>query len=73
MPVRAGAIAKHSMHAAATSGKGELDERFDGVRAQDERGSPFSARLMQAVRGKFNAHLYDGRVKGYGKVLYPET
>ena len=37
-----------------------------------DAGGPFAVRLLEAVRGKFNAHLYDGRIKGYGKVLYPE-
>jgi len=28
--------------------------------------------LLEAVDGKFNRHLYDGRVWGYGKVFTPE-
>ncbi len=33
---------------------------------------PFSMRLMEVVVEKFNCHLYDGRVEGYGYVLYPK-
>ena len=32
----------------------------------------FSARLLKTVYDKFNRHLYDGRVEGYGYVLYPK-
>lgn len=34
--------------------------------------SPFAARLMPIVETKFNHHLYDGRVAGYGKVFFPQ-
>ena len=34
--------------------------------------SAFAERIVRAVDGKFNRHLYDGRVWGYGKVLFPE-
>jgi len=34
--------------------------------------APFAAKLMGIVEKKFNRHLYDGRVKGYGKVLFPK-
>ena len=34
--------------------------------------SPFDSRLMEILDPKFNRHLYDGRVRGYGKVLYPK-
>lgn len=34
--------------------------------------TPFVKRLLQVVDGKFNRHLYDGRVEGYGIVLYPK-
>lgn len=34
--------------------------------------SPFAARLMAVVETKFNRHLYDGRVEGYGKVFFPK-
>jgi Protein of unknown function (DUF3800) len=33
---------------------------------------PFAKRLMQIVELKFNRHLYDGRIEGYGFVLYPK-
>ncbi|NLD98021.1 MAG: DUF3800 domain-containing protein [Synergistaceae bacterium] len=33
--------------------------------------APFAQRLRDVVRDKFNRHLYDGRVDGYGTVLYP--
>jgi hypothetical protein len=32
----------------------------------------FAIRLHLIVAKKFNAHLYDGRVEGYGYVLYPK-
>ena len=34
---------------------------------------PFAKRLMEVVTGKFNAHLYDKRIDGYGTVLYPKN
>lgn len=34
--------------------------------------TPFVERLLQIVEAKFNSHLYDGRVEGYGIVLYPK-
>ena len=34
--------------------------------------SLFETRLMAAIERKFNRHLYDGRVEGYGKVLFPK-
>ena len=37
-----------------------------------EELSPFACRLMEIVEKKFNRHLYDGRIKGYGWVLYPQ-
>lgn len=33
---------------------------------------PFAARLIPQIQDKFNRHLYDGRVWGYGKLLTPE-
>lgn len=33
--------------------------------------APFAERLMEVVEGKFNRHLYDGRVDGYGVVMFP--
>jgi hypothetical protein len=38
---------------------------------KDELG-PFANRLMQIIETKFNRHLYDGRLEGYGWVLYPK-
>jgi hypothetical protein len=34
--------------------------------------APFAQRLLDAVADKFNRHLYDGRIWGYGKVLFPK-
>lgn len=34
--------------------------------------SPFAGRLAAAVEKKFNRHLYQGRVEGYGKVFFPK-
>jgi hypothetical protein len=38
----------------------------------EEDSAPFGRRLMEIVEGKFNRHLYDGRLDGYGVVLYPK-
>lgn len=32
----------------------------------------FASQLLEAVEPKFNKHLYDGRLWGYGKVFFPE-
>ncbi len=32
----------------------------------------FAQRILAALEGKFNRHLYDGRVYGYGTVLFPK-
>jgi len=37
----------------------------------EEEASAFAARLMKIVALKFNRHLYDETVKGYGYVLFP--
>jgi len=37
-----------------------------------ERLGPFASRLVQVAQAKFNRHLYDGRIEGYGKVLFPK-
>ncbi len=37
-----------------------------------EKLSPFSERLINVVLGKFNRHLYHGKMEGYGYVLYPQ-
>lgn len=34
--------------------------------------TPFVEQLLQIVEAKFNSQLYDGRVEGYGIVLYPK-
>ena len=34
--------------------------------------TPFVSSLLDVVESKFNRHLYDGRVEGYGKVLFPK-
>lgn len=36
------------------------------------RHTPFAQRLMQVAETKLNRHLYDGRVEGYGMVLFPK-
>ena len=33
--------------------------------------SPFAKRLIFEIKEKFNRHLYDGRVEGYGRVFFP--
>jgi len=38
----------------------------------DSAPARFAARLLDVVADKFNRHLYDGRVWGYGKVLFPK-
>ena len=40
---------------------------------QAEELAPFARRLIDVVEGKFNRHLYDGRLVGYGAVLFPRT
>ena len=37
-----------------------------------EQLAPFAERLLNVVEAKFNRHLYDDRVEGYGTVLYPK-
>ena len=34
--------------------------------------APFAKRILAAVEDKFNRHLYNGQVKGYGRVLFPK-
>lgn len=34
--------------------------------------APFASRLASAAEMKFNRHLYQGRIEGYGKVFYPK-
>ncbi len=37
-----------------------------------EPPAPFAARLMPIIATKFNRNLCDGRIEGYGKVLFPK-
>jgi hypothetical protein len=32
----------------------------------------FGQQIMEVAESKFNRHLYDGRVEGYGYVLFPK-
>jgi len=34
--------------------------------------APFARRMLQALDGKFNSHLYKGDIWGYGKVFFPK-
>ena len=34
--------------------------------------APFAQRLMSIIENKFNHHLYNNRIEGYGYVLYPK-
>ena len=34
--------------------------------------APFGERVMTVVESKFNRHLYNGRIEGYGTVLFPK-
>lgn len=38
---------------------------------EDEKLGVFANRLVANIEAKFNKHLYDGRVEGYGYVIYP--
>src|SRR5712691_10181856 len=38
-----------------------------------EELAPFAQRLMGVIEPKFNRQLYEGKVEGYGMVLYPNT
>lgn len=40
-------------------------------RAIPDPGDNFGKRICQTVRSKFNCHLYDGRIAGYGKIFIP--
>jgi hypothetical protein len=35
-------------------------------------GEVFGKRICAALAGRYNRHLYDGRVTGYGKILFPK-
>lgn len=37
-----------------------------------EELAPFAQLLMKVIENKFNRHLYDRRIEGYGWVLYPK-
>jgi len=41
--------------------------------AMADEPAPFAQRLIGAIEGKFNRHLYDGRLAGYGAVLFPRV
>jgi len=45
--------------------------KYFGHAAEDP--APFARRLMEVVERKFNRHLYDDRVEGYGVVLFPRA
>jgi hypothetical protein len=49
--------------------KQEVLRRYDYLH---DPSRPFARRLIEVIEGKFNKHLYDGRVEGYGYVLYPK-
>lgn len=34
--------------------------------------APFADKLLDVVQAKFNRHLYEGRIEGYGMVLFPK-
>lgn len=34
--------------------------------------SPFTTRILAAVKRKYNCHLYNGNAEGYGFVLFPK-
>ena len=38
----------------------------------NDQPAPFAARLMDIVEQKFNRHLYNDKLDGYGIVLYPK-
>lgn len=33
--------------------------------------APFAKKLLEVTHSKFNRHLYDGRIQGYGTVFFP--
>jgi len=39
----------------------------------EEELSTFAQRIVDIVHSKFNRHLYDGHIEGYGWVLYPKN
>ena len=38
---------------------------------EETAAAPFAKRLMGIVESKFNRHLYNNKLEGYGFVLYP--
>jgi len=34
--------------------------------------APFAERMLETVKNKLNRHLYNGRVEGYGEILFPK-
>ena len=50
------------------------EERYWVLQQYGRAGSDlasFATRMIEVAKPKFNSHLYDGRVEGYGMVLYP--
>ena len=45
---------------------------IDKGKLPGEQLRPFASRLIEQIDAKFNRHLYDGRVWGYGKVWFPK-
>jgi hypothetical protein len=41
-------------------------------RLVDTPTAPYAERVLEAIQEKYNRQLYDGRVEGYGRVLYPK-
>jgi hypothetical protein len=50
------------------------DKNISGLQLADVLAHPLKqrVRLAEAAEDKYNRHLYDGRVEGYGKVLFPK-
>ena len=38
----------------------------------NESKDTFGRQITNVIQGKYNRHLYDGRVEGYGKILFPK-
>ena len=39
---------------------------------RSEEMAPFDQRVVSAAATRYNRHLYDGRIEGYGRVLFPK-
>ncbi len=48
------------------------DDILAGNERPTEHVAPFDARVLAAIQPKYNHHLHDGRVGGYGRVLFPK-